>query len=192
MKMLLWIVVSISASLAEAQVISPGGCPPLQVVQQFDLGAYLGRWYEFKKFYAIFQENGECATATYKENLNGTISVKNYLIDGKTGLSEIIYGHATVDSTTGEGKLRVNFPSAGAFDGAYWVIGTDYVNYAVVWSCTESGNVNIQFSWVLTRQRFPSLETLALAEQVIEANNLQKDKYVITNQHNCLVCRNRK
>ncbi|XP_065340999.1 apolipoprotein D-like [Cloeon dipterum] len=171
-----------------AQVFSPGLCPEVTVQQNFDLPAYLGQWFEYKSYPAVFQQGGECVTATYKDNLNGTVGVKNYLVNATTGTSDVIYGYAKVaDVDSGEGKLLVSFPTVERYDSPYWVLSTDYTNYAVVWACTPAGRSNIQFSWVLTRQRIPDEATIAKAEGVINANSLQ-DKYKITNQQNCASC----
>lgn len=39
------------------------------------------------------------------------------------------------DPSKNEAKLLVNFPSMGSFEAPYWVLDTDYTNYAIVWSC---------------------------------------------------------
>ncbi|KAF4523150.1 hypothetical protein B566_EDAN002406 [Ephemera danica] len=38
---------------------------------------------------------------------------------------------------SGEAKLTVYFPDVPAV-GEYWVLGTDYVNYSVVWACEDA------------------------------------------------------
>jgi lipocalin len=40
----------------------------------------LGLWYEYKRYFTFFQLNGKCVTATYTDNQNGTIEVRNYLV----------------------------------------------------------------------------------------------------------------
>jgi hypothetical protein len=42
---------------------------------------YLGRWYEYKKFFTYFQRDGKCVSATYRENKDGTIHVRNYMVN---------------------------------------------------------------------------------------------------------------
>jgi hypothetical protein len=43
-----------------------------------------------------------------------------------------------------------------------------------------------EYSWVLTRERYPDALTVSYANQVIEENGLQ-DKYAITKHENCPV-----
>jgi len=42
----------------------------------------------------------------------------------------------------------------------------------------------IEYSWLLTRERYPDALTLAEAQAVIDANGLE-DKYNITKHENC-------
>ena len=56
------------------------------------------------------------------------------------------------------GKLIVQFPQGKP--GDYWILGTDYESYAVVYSCFElNGMVSLQ-AWIITRDPQPELETI--------------------------------
>ncbi|XP_059474892.1 apolipoprotein D-like [Neocloeon triangulifer] len=180
----LFVAAAVCLAGVNAQIVNPGPCPNVTLEQQFDLPAYLGRWYEYKKYFALFQRDGSCVSATYTDNQNGTVGVRNYLVKPDTGEVETIIGYAEVDSDSGEGKLLVSFPSVGQYGSPYWILGTDYTSYTVVWACGEVGNDNLQYGWLLTRERFPSNETLDLAQQVITANQLD-EKFIITPQENC-------
>lgn len=51
-----------------------------------------------------------------------------------------IQGEAHQVSRSDEGKLAVQFPSLPFhFSAPYWVVDTDYDNYAVVWACNDFG-----------------------------------------------------
>ncbi|XP_065340545.1 lazarillo protein-like [Cloeon dipterum] len=169
---------------ASTQIIQPGPCPPLTVQQNFDLPAYLDRWYQQKKYFNYFEENGICNTATYTLNPNETVAVRNYLFNTVTQEPDTILGYATVGSDSGEAKLLVSFPSVGNYDSPYWVLETDYTRFSVVWSCSEFATENLQFAWVLTRERFPDDATLAEIERVIADNQLA-DRWEITPNDNC-------
>ncbi|XP_066948345.1 apolipoprotein D-like [Macrobrachium rosenbergii] len=57
-------------------LLRTGPCPDVPVVHNFNVTAYLGRWYELERFENLFQ-SGACATADYARFPNGSISVIN-------------------------------------------------------------------------------------------------------------------
>lgn len=88
------------AGVATAQIMIPAPCQNVAVQQHFHTKAvschlsknfahfdsfiykkYLGRWYEHKKYFTYFQRDGKCVSATYKDNMNGTILVRNYMVN---------------------------------------------------------------------------------------------------------------
>ncbi|XP_059490319.1 apolipoprotein D-like [Neocloeon triangulifer] len=167
-----------------SQVIINSPCQNVTIEQNFDLPRYLGRWYEYRRFFTFFELNGKCVTATYSDNLNGTIEVRNYQVDSNTNVSDVIVGYASQNSNTDEGKLIVTFPTSGS-EGDYWILDTDYDTFSVVWSCSTSGDQSVQFSWILTREIEPSAATLAVIDSVVAANGLASEKYLVVDQTNC-------
>merc|ERR1711946_104011 len=85
------------------------------------------------------------------------------------------------------GKLGVTFTSFeySPTDSPYWVLGTDYTSYAVVWSCSDFGLFNTQLLWILTREREPSAEAINSAFAIIDDNNLNRNKLRATAQIRC-------
>ncbi len=45
--------------------VNLGSCKPFSVVQSFNLTAYMGVWYEIRRFPAIFEKGLYCGYATY-------------------------------------------------------------------------------------------------------------------------------
>ncbi len=65
-----------------------------------------------------------------------------------------------VDATNTPGHLNVEFPF-NLSPGNYRVLGTDYDNYVVVWSCTSGGIFGGgELGWVMTRNPNPSQATV--------------------------------
>ncbi|XP_046992006.1 apolipoprotein D-like [Schistocerca americana] len=176
-------VLALIATPSLAQIGSTGPCPNVTLVSNFDAAAYLGKWYEQYRFFAIFEGDGECVTATYTDNGDGTVGVENAMIDPETGDPEIINGQASVDGNTTEGRLVVIFPQTGSFEAPYWILDTDYGNYSVVWSCIDIGGAaNMQFSWLLTREKFPTDELIQNMFSVMTTNGLDTERLRKTNQ----------
>lgn len=59
------------------------------------------------------------------------------------------------DETPIEGKLNVTFAPVPvpASKANYWILDTDYSNYAVIWGCEQFGNEgkSAEAAWVLAR-----------------------------------------
>ncbi|RVE50648.1 hypothetical protein evm_004680 [Chilo suppressalis] len=96
--------------LVAAQVPLPGGCPKVQVVNDFQAPRYLGKWYEAEKYFFVFELGGKCVTATYTDLGNGTIGVYNSNFNTITNSQSDIQGTATLADPS-VAKLEVRFPS---------------------------------------------------------------------------------
>lgn len=141
-------------SLANSQLIIDSPCRELNVVNNFDVESYMGKWYEIEKYQQSFQLGGNCVTAEYTLNipasevivlnsltyLNENITLnKNYSVQGIAVLS-------FPQVVPIEAKLNVSFFNQPADRSNYWVLDTDYINYSIVWSCEQFNNGTAQGS----------------------------------------------
>ncbi|XP_067010636.2 apolipoprotein D [Anabrus simplex] len=165
-----------------AQVPFLGSCPHMEVVQNFNVSAYLGKWYEQQRYFAIFELGAHCVTATYTDEGNGVVGVNNENTNVATNRKSSIKGEATLVGKNGEAKLKVVFPSVGNFGAPYWILETDYTRYAIVWSCSGLLGANAQFAWVLTREKNPGLEVLAEIKEQLEKHNVPARPFLKTKQ----------
>ncbi|XP_063700905.1 apolipoprotein D-like [Culicoides brevitarsis] len=172
-------------SLAAAQVPYFTGCPQVSVMENFSAESYLGTWYEYEKYPFIFEVGGKCITAEYTYRPDGKIGVTNRQLNRILGSENSINGYAEAD--VGEpAKLTVTFPSVSANGSPYWVLGTDYESYAVVWSCTEYGGLaSTRVAWILTRDQMPKIETVQKAYEVFDKNGISKSFLMKTNHEGC-------
>lgn len=101
---------SIGSSLA--QIISIGQCSSPAVVQDFDVEAYLGLWYEVSRYEQTFQRNGECVTAEYSLNDDGSVRVQNRMLVPPSGQFDEDIGRAVLSFPQEDplqAKLNVSF-----------------------------------------------------------------------------------
>lgn len=106
-------VVLCLAQLTTAQVVSPGACPVHPVHQNFDVPRYLGLWYEYRRYEQQFQRDGECVTAQYSLNEDGSVRVFNSMMVPPCQNRASDTGRAVVafpDEEPLQGKLNVTFP----------------------------------------------------------------------------------
>lgn len=173
-----------------SQQISSGECKnyDVKIVQDFDASRYLGIWYEQARYEAIFQFNMDCVRANYSLIDENRIRVVNSGIVLIANADSSIEGVARfVDSSKNEGKLLVRFPLSP--EGNYWVIGTDYDNYAIVWSCTDilPGilSTNMQFLWILARSPHLSDDKMTEVKDILQNAKLDRSSLRKTIQDQC-------
>lgn len=106
-------VLCLSVETSFAQIINIGQCPEdVEVVQNFDVEAYLGQWYEISRYEQTFQRNGECTQAHYSVNDDGSVRVQNRQLVPPSSLFEQEIGRAVIsfpDEDPLQAKLNVSF-----------------------------------------------------------------------------------
>ena len=142
-------------------VLALAGCastqPSLVVVDEVDLGRYLGKWYEIASFPQWFQRGCVASTATYSRRPDGRIGVLNECRDGSfDGELRRNEGVAWVADDGGSlAKLKVQF--FWPFRGDYWIIDLDpEYRYAAV------GHPSRNYLWILART--PNLDPVSHQE----------------------------
>uniref|UniRef100_A0A1I8QEX8 Lipocalin/cytosolic fatty-acid binding domain-containing protein n=1 Tax=Stomoxys calcitrans TaxID=35570 RepID=A0A1I8QEX8_STOCA len=140
-------------------------------------------WYEYSKYPFIWEAGQKCQYAIYKNNGNGTVAVKNvgtYVVINK---SHSVQGTAKVIAP---GQLAVAFRNQTADEPNYLVLGTDYDNWVVVYSCKNvSSFAHTKIIWILTRQRQPTDEAIQQAKQILKDNLLSEDFMMTSTQTDC-------
>jgi apolipoprotein D and lipocalin family protein len=169
-------VIVLLAVASRAQAAPKRECPPIPpTVSELDLAQYGGVWYQSEGVPQFFQPEGtECITANYGLYENGTaITVWNTGL--KPGFQEFdeICGKAVVADPNMPGELIVSFETIAfpATEPNYFILGTDYDNYAAVYSCTDSLFGPGLTGWILTRSQTPSAETIEQARSHFTDND---------------------
>merc|ERR1712062_350968 len=134
-------------------------CPQdVQTIDVLDPEKYLGNWY--------------------------TVYARNVGIEGDINEWTQICGFAYQPNPERDpGKLIVQFPQGKP--GDYWILGTDYESFAVVYSCFEfNGMVSLQ-AWIITRDPQPELETIEKGLDILVANGIDVTDFVVFPHDNC-------
>ncbi len=130
--------------------------PELEVVQDFQVGRYLGLWYEIAAIPQSFQKGCTGTTAEYSLINEKTVRVVNRcFVDSLEGELKVAHGKAKIPDLSVPSKLSVSF--FWPFSGDYWVIelGGDY-EYSVV------GHPSRDYLWILSRS--PHMEESQIQE----------------------------
>lgn len=155
--------------MGQEQSLQNNNSSMMSLAQTFDSNAYLGTWYEIARFPLKWESQCVNATAKYTRGENNTIIVENTCIleNGTT------YSRRGIASVPANSKRKDHFklvfndglPSDGPSD--YWVLDTDYLNYALV------GNEKRDQLWILSRQ--PMMSSCLYSALVTVSRTLSYD-----------------
>lgn len=152
-----------------------------QVVSDFVLEKYLGKWYEQERDNDVPFQSGECTTAEYSKE-EGYVKVVNSELrpnqqERTVAVAKAYYPHPPI------AKLLVNFGPEylkyiKSLMGTYWVLDTDYDSFSIVYSCTEilGGAYSMEYIWILTREKEISEETFAVLVDKVVALGYPKER----------------
>ncbi|KAK9869278.1 hypothetical protein WA026_003030 [Henosepilachna vigintioctopunctata] len=184
LKIFVILIVGICGTQGQVPVFDD--CPDFDVVENFDLNRYLGKWYEQYRYVNVFELMGKCNVAEYSLNANGSVNVHNEQVNTLTGKIKTIDGNAVPVGEITEAKFIVNFPQGGVFSNApYWVLDTDYETYSVIWSCEKHLFVSSRFLWLLSREQNASDKTVKKMYAVLDKFNIDRSLMVSADQENC-------
>ena len=68
----------------------------------------------------------------------------------------------------------------------YWILSTDYVNTALVYSCTDVLRLfHVDFAWILGRTRTLPDSTIEKAKDIFAGNNIDVSRMIPSRQEGC-------
>jgi len=158
----------------------------VQTVDALNVEEYFGYWYHtYGNINRNAQEGNRCIRATYQSFNETGLSVRNVAIRvGNTEFSQVCGYAWQYEMDKNPGKLLVEF-HPGSPPGTYWILGTDYDNYACVYSCSQyDGYANLS-AWVLTRDPYPTLETIEQCLDIFIDNEVDVADFISFSQENC-------
>lgn len=91
--------------VAMVEVPGFGNCPRVNIIQNFDLSRFLGRWFEICAYPNKLTMGGRCVFSTYAWNNNGITVYHKHISMGK---DKQYLGSATVVSN---GVLGITYPA---------------------------------------------------------------------------------
>ncbi|KAJ8375772.1 hypothetical protein SKAU_G00063520 [Synaphobranchus kaupii] len=182
MKAFYALLLTLLLPLVNGQVYHWGPCPDPSVQLNFDIQKYLGRWFEIQKLPTSF-EKGKCIDANFSVRTDGSIKVTNS--EFRRGKVKSIEGTAVVQDLRQPAKMGISFSYFTPYS-TYWILYTDYVNSALVYSCTDVLRLfHVDFAWILGRARILPVATINSGKIMFMSNNIDVSKMIATDQKGC-------
>ena len=143
-----------------------GDADKYPTVTGFEVGRYLGTWYEIARFDHSFERDLDKVSADYSLREDGGLKVVNRGFDTKKQKWHEAIGKAYFVQTPDIARLKVSF--FGPFYGAYNVIELDKEDYSYV--LITGGK---DYLWILSRS--PQLSPDVQAQLIAKAQSLGFD-----------------
>ncbi|XP_076347314.1 apolipoprotein D-like [Tachypleus tridentatus] len=154
------IYVSVSLHLVCGRVFKLGSCPNVQVQENFNINKFLGQWYVIQRF----QSSSQCLTQNITvEDGDYYLSENGQLLNSDLlGINHISNheGKLLIPKEDFPARMEVEFTLNPFGKVNYWVVMTDYNNYAAIWSCRRMLLGHLQNAEILSRK--PTLDNLII------------------------------
>ncbi|KAM3604416.1 uncharacterized protein V6R79_010871 [Siganus canaliculatus] len=176
------LVFAIIIPLIRAQVPHWGPCPEPAVQPTFNLKLFMGRWFEIAKLPAQF-EKGRCIETNFTLTTDSSIRVVSSEI--LKGELRKIEGTGVIEDMKNPAKLGITYSYVLPYS-PYWILSTDYVNSALVYSCTDVLRLfHVDFAWILSRTRTLPESTLQKAKDIFASNSIDVSRMIPSKQQGC-------
>lgn len=165
-----------------AQTPHWGPCPEPAVQPAFNLKQFMGRWFEIARLPAQF-EHGRCIETNFTLKPDGSIRLISSEID--RGELRRIVGTGVVEDPRNPAKLGITYAYVLPYS-PYWILSTDYVSVAVLYSCTNILNLfHVDFAWILGRKRTLPVATMTKVYEIFTNNSIDVSRMKPTRQTAC-------
>jgi len=136
-------------------------------VENFQLGKYLGKWYEIARLDHSFERGLTKVTANYSSREDGGVQVINQGYSASEDKWKKAEGKAYFVDRSDQGYLKVSF--FGPFYGSYIVFELDHENYQYALVCGPDKS----YLWILARN--PELDEKTKENLIAKAKALGFD-----------------
>uniref|UniRef100_A0A1B6ECX3 Lipocalin/cytosolic fatty-acid binding domain-containing protein n=1 Tax=Clastoptera arizonana TaxID=38151 RepID=A0A1B6ECX3_9HEMI len=193
-KEIVFVLIGLCLCFVNSQRPGFGKCPPYQPVDNFDIKKFEGTWYEVERSFYLLELASGCTTLNFTAMPSGIFRVAMRTANKWNG-NILLNVHGTASPTRGNDKgalmFRFNMNLPYALErvlpgvGHYTILGTDYDNYAVLYSCSNMGILHADLLWVLSRKIELPVTSRVQVYDVLNVLNIDPARLTLTNHRSC-------
>jgi len=160
-------------------------CPSPPVMNNFDISKYLGTWYEIERNYNPAESSKHRCGTTHISQLDSNDYNVMFNTTWKyrdTTRRQVIKGKYNANDEPAKLKIKPIplFPKQN-----YWVLDTDYDNYAIVWSCAEFYFSHYELVWIFGRNKNMRPETRMRAYNKLQQYGFKLEDLIVVEHSHC-------
>ncbi len=166
-------------AVSRAQMIGSGSCPKVDVVDEFSLENFLGTWYRVQAYPDFSNIVGSCISWDFNQAENEKITLQ--INENRFGLEEFETAHGEI---VRPGVILISHEDSilARPNSNYYIINTDYENYAVVYTCSRGFFYRTQNVWILSRKSVLEDVYLEEAKSSLKAEGISTTFLTATSQ----------
>ncbi|KAH0551914.1 hypothetical protein KQX54_002978 [Cotesia glomerata] len=149
-----------------------GPCPVI-TKNYLNLAGIIGRWYTYQQNSNFVDKLSVSQTIDVQpvDQNNAQLIFSDYSLLTKNKSTIVV--QIQVDKNQLTNTLHI--PGFGTTESIFYVLGTDYTRYGIIYGCEEYGNQHFHRVWIVTRERFPPASTniSQIVRRAFERNGLK-------------------
>lgn len=194
----IYTVLLIAAQLRLIESSGFGKCPNYPSMPKFNMSKFLGKWYEVERSFYLPEIASGCTTLTFENTTirdtedRPQLEIAIKTVNRWTGSPSVSIGDAITESDKSSimsVQLKTRLPSALARllpgSGKYQVLYTNYMDFAILWSCSSFVAVHADQIWLLGRDRDFSADTRKKIYSALTQLSLDPERLFISKNTDC-------
>ncbi|XP_069678138.1 apolipoprotein D-like isoform X2 [Periplaneta americana] len=158
-------------------------CPEKNFMTDFNMTRYVGEWNEILRIPNTLEEGYSCMMDKFTNSTDGATNVRSQAYNTTNGVYVFLDGTAAASTP---GRFDITYSGDSVWSSSYWVLGTDYDRYVVLWGCLVEDTGTIRpLSWVSSRQKNLDEDAMREVEEILTQNGLNRSQYEEVSQTDC-------
>ncbi|KAK7574381.1 hypothetical protein V9T40_011572 [Parthenolecanium corni] len=169
-----------------------GRCPQHVPAVELDLEKFQGLWYEVERTFYVFELLAVCPRFNFTLLDDGSLEVQFFMKNRVYQDTNVYTGEVVPERknpSVWDVRPKTSLPSMISRilpgSGKYYVLDTDYDNFAILWSCSNMGLMHSDLIWILGRDKKISPLHRSLIYSTLDSFKIDDGRLTLSKQKDC-------